>query len=72
MSRRGVIAAAPRSVGTSVCRRRDRILRRVAKQLGYEPPGLLESLLNDALNPNDYRLSLLEEVQQVPFGIDLA
>jgi hypothetical protein len=53
-------------------RRSDRILRRVAERLGYEPPSLVESLLNDALNPNAHRISLLEEVQHEPFGVDLA
>lgn len=53
-------------------RRSDQILRRVAQRLGYEPPSLVESLLNDALNPNAHRLSLLEEVQHESFGVDLA
>ena len=53
-------------------RRSDRILRRVASRLGYEPPSLVESLLNDALNPNAHRISLLEKVQHERFGADLA
>lgn len=53
-------------------RRSDRILRRVAGRLGYEPPSLVESLMNDALNPNAHRRSLLEEMQYEPFGVDLA
>ncbi|WP_237561214.1 IS4 family transposase [Halococcus sediminicola] len=53
-------------------RRSDRILRRVAKRLGYEPPKLVKSLLNDALNPNAHRISLLDEVQHEPFAADLA
>lgn len=53
-------------------RRSGRILRRVAGRLGYEPPSLVESLLNDALNPNAHRSSLLNEVRYEPFGGDLA
>jgi IS4 transposase len=53
-------------------RRSDRILRRVAERLGYEPPSLVESLLNDALNPNAHCISLLDEVQHEPFAVDLA
>ena len=53
-------------------RRSDRVLRRVASRLGYEPPSLVESLMNDALNPNAHRISLLEEVQHERFGADLA
>jgi IS4 transposase len=53
-------------------RRSDRVLRRVASRLGYEPPSLVESLMNDALNPNAHRISLLEEVQHEQFGADLA
>jgi len=53
-------------------RRSDRILCRVAKRLGYEPPGLVRSLLNDALDPNAHRALLLERVQHEPFGPDLA
>jgi hypothetical protein len=33
-------------------RRSDRVLRRVAERLGYDPPSLVESLMNDALDPN--------------------
>ena len=53
-------------------RRSDRILCRVARRLGYEPPSLLESLLNDALDPNAHRSLLLERVQHEPFEADLA
>jgi IS4 transposase len=53
-------------------RRSDRILRRVAKRLGYEPPKLVKSLLNDALNPNAHRISLLDDVQHEAFDADLA
>jgi hypothetical protein len=53
-------------------RRSDRILRRVAERLGYEPPSLVESLMNDALNPNAHRISLLDEVQHERFSADLA
>ena len=53
-------------------RRSDRILRRVASRLGYEPPSLVESLLNDALDPNAHRTSLLDEVQHEQFDADLA
>jgi IS4 transposase len=53
-------------------RRSDRILRRVAEQLGYEPPSLVESLMNDALNPNAHHISLLDEVQHERFSADLA
>jgi IS4 transposase len=53
-------------------RRSDRILCRVAERLGYEPPSLVKSLLNDALDPNDHRTLLLERVQHEPFGPDLA
>ena len=53
-------------------RRSDRILRRVAQRLGYEPPSLVKSLLNDALNPNAHRISLLDEVQHELFSADLA
>jgi len=53
-------------------RHSDRILRRVARRLGYEPPKLVESLMNDALDPNAHRISLLDDVQHEPFGADLA
>jgi IS4 transposase len=53
-------------------RRSDRVLRRVASRLGYEPPSLVESLMNDALNPNAHRTSLLDEVQHEQFDADLA
>jgi hypothetical protein len=53
-------------------RHSDRILRRVAERLGYEPPKLVESLMNDALDPNTHRISLLDEVQYEPFDADLA
>jgi IS4 transposase len=50
----------------------DRILRRVAERLGYEPPSLVESLMNDALDPNAHRTLLLDEVQYEQFDADLA
>ncbi len=53
-------------------RRSDYILRRVAERLGYEPPSLVKSLLNDALDPNSHRSLLLERVQHEPFEADLA
>ena len=53
-------------------RRDERILRRVARRLGFEPPSLVESLMADALNPNAHRTSLLGEVQYEPFDADLA
>ena len=53
-------------------RRNDRILRRVAERLGFEPPSLVRSLMNDALNPNPHRISLFEEVQYGSFKADLA
>ncbi|HZD43874.1 MAG TPA: IS4 family transposase [Methanomicrobiales archaeon] len=53
-------------------RRSDRILRRVAKRLGYEPPSLVRSLMNDALNPNAHHISLLNEVQYESFDATLA
>ena len=53
-------------------RRSDRILCRVAKRLGYEPPSLVESLPNDALDPNAHRSLLLDRVQHEPFEADLA
>jgi IS4 transposase len=58
--------------GKAFGRRNDRILRRVAERLGFEPPGLVESLMNDALNPNAHRTLLLGEVQHEPFEADLA
>ena len=56
----------------AVSRRNDRILRRVARRLGFETPSLVRSLMNDALNPNAHRMSLLEEVQYDPFDANLA
>ena len=53
-------------------RRSDRVLRGVASRLGYEPPSLVESLLNDALDPNAHRISLLDEVQHEQFDAALA
>ena len=53
-------------------RRSDRVLRRVASRLGYEPPSLVESLLNDALDSNTHRTLLLDEVQYESFDADLA
>ena len=53
-------------------RRSDRVLRRVASRLGYEPPSLVESLLNDVLDPNTHRTLLLDEVQYESFDADLA
>jgi hypothetical protein len=53
-------------------RRSNRILCRVAERLGYAPPSLVRSLLNDALDPNAHRSLLLEVVQHEPFGPDLA
>jgi IS4 transposase len=53
-------------------RRSDQILCRVARRLGYEPPSRLESLLNDALDPNAHRSLLLDRVQHEPFEADLA
>jgi hypothetical protein len=53
-------------------RRSDRILRRVAERLGYEPPSLVESLLNDALEPNAHRMLLMERVKHEEFEPDLA
>ena len=52
-------------------RRIDRVLRQVASRLGYEPPSLVESLLNDALDPNTHRTLLLDEVQCESFDADL-
>jgi hypothetical protein len=56
----------------AVSRRNDRILRRVARRLGYETPSLVKSLMNDGLNPNAHRTLLLEEVQYDPFDAKLA
>ena len=53
-------------------RRSDRILRRVAERLGYEPPSGVESLLNDALEPNAHRALLMERVKHEEFEADLA
>ena len=53
-------------------RRNDRVLRRVASRLSYEPPSLVESLLNDALDPNAHRTSLLDGVQHEQFDANLA
>jgi len=53
-------------------RRSDRILRRVAERLGYEPPSLVESLMNDALDPNAHHTLLLNEVQHEQFDANLA
>jgi len=53
-------------------RRDERILRRVARRLGFEPPSLVESLTTDALNPNAHHTSLLDGVQHDPFDADLA
>jgi IS4 transposase len=53
-------------------RRNNRILRRVARRLGFEPPSLVKSLLNDALNPNAHRISLLAEAQHESFDANLA
>ena len=53
-------------------RRSDRILRRVAERLGYEPPSLVESLMNDALDPNAHHTLLLNEVQHKQFDANLA
>ena len=56
----------------AVSRRNDRILRRVARRLGYETPSLVKSLMNDGLNPNAHRTLLLEGVQYDPFDAKLA
>lgn len=56
----------------AVSRWSDRILQRVAQHLGYESPSLVKSMWNDAINPNAYRTSLLEDVQHGAFGADLA
>jgi hypothetical protein len=53
-------------------RRSDHILRRVAERLGYEPPSLVESLLNDALEPNAHRVLLMERVKHQEFETNLA
>jgi len=52
-------------------RRNDRILRRVIRRLGFEPASLVRSLMNDAMNPNAHRISLLEEVQYGSFRCSL-
>jgi len=49
-----------------------RILRLVAERLGFEPPSVVRALLNDALDPNQHRRGLLEQVEHEPFGTDLA
>lgn len=36
-----------------------------------ESPNLVESLLNDGLNPNTHHISLIEEIQYEPFGDSL-
>jgi len=48
-----------------------RILRLVAERLGFEPPSVVRALLNDALDPNQYRRGLLEQFEHEPFGTDL-
>ena len=53
-------------------RRSDRVLRRVAERLGYDPPSLVESLMNDALDPNAHHTLLLNEVQHEQFDANLA
>ncbi|WP_331232305.1 transposase [Natronorarus salvus] len=53
-------------------RQSDRILCRVARRLGYDPPSLGKSLLDNALDPNAHRALLSERVQQEPFAPDLA
>ena len=53
-------------------RRSDRVLRRVASRLGYDPPSLVESLMNDELDPNAHRTLLLDKVQHEQFEADLA
>jgi IS4 transposase len=58
--------------GEAFSRRSDEILRRVARRLGFRPPSLVRALMNDALNPNAHRISLLDEVQHEAFEIDLA
>jgi len=56
----------------AVRRRNDRILRRVAERLGYDPPSLVKGLLNDGLNPNADRTLLLGDVKHGSFVADLA
>jgi hypothetical protein len=41
-------------------------------RLGFEPPSVVRALLNDALDPNQHRRGLLEQVEHEPFGTDLA
>jgi len=41
-------------------------------RLGYEPPSLVKSSLNDALDPNARRVLLLDRARHEPFGADLA
>ncbi|MFC6764658.1 IS4 family transposase [Natrinema soli] len=48
------------------------ILRRVAKRLGYESPHLVGLIYRDALDPNQHRPSLLEDVQYGEFVRELA
>ncbi len=48
--------------GKAVSRRNGQILRRVAERLGFEVSSLVESPMNDALNPYDHCISSLEEV----------
>jgi len=55
----------------AVRRRNERILRRVAERLGYDPPSLVKGLLNDGLNPNADRTLLLGDVKHGPFEADL-
>jgi IS4 transposase len=56
----------------AVRRRSDRIMRRVAERLGYEPPSLVKMLLNDGMDPNADRKLLLGDVKHGPFEADLA
>ena len=56
----------------AVRRRSDRIMRRVAERLGYEPPSLVKVLLNDGMDPNADRKLLLGDVKHGPFEADLA
>ena len=56
----------------AVRRRSERIMRRVAERLGYEPPSLVKALLSDGLNPNANRTLLLMDVKHGPFEVDLA
>ena len=48
------------------------ILRRVAERLGYESPHLVGLMFRDALDPNQHRPSLLEDVQHGEFVRELA